>query len=661
MKEDYLKAKKLGDKARRHAAIRGEDPYLPALEDFLAPGETGAEIPLGVREIPLSLIVGTRTRGRQNAFARNFMPLLDQDSEFAQKWSRLYDSQLEVGLREPIVVFEYLNRFYVQEGNKRVSVMKFMKAFSITGNVTRIMPVRDGSERTEIYQEFLKFFKVTEFFEIVFTKKGSYAKLADLAGLDLVTPWPDEKRELLRDGYRRFSEVFESMDLESRLTPGDAFLTYISVYPFDSLPFDGKDTIARRISELRREMLVSRSGEDAISLVDAPDRLTKPRPARQAAGDIMTLLTGSGYSKANPLRAAFLYDGSPESSGWIYGHDLGRRDLESHYGGLVETLAFHDCRTEADVLKAVDSAAADRDALVFTTSPSLMPGAVRAAYAHPELKILNCSVNLTSKAVRTYYARMYEAKFLMGALAASQAKDHRIGYQCDYPIYGNIAGINAFAVGASLIDPDCRISLRWSTAIEDDRKDDFAWEKDLVRDGFTLISGPDLLRPNDPERRYGVYRIRPDGTRENLAAPIWNWGIYYRLIVQSILDGSYKADDLDRDDRALNFWYGMSAGVVDVVLSEHLPYASRKLVRILRKGIVSGAISPFDGELRSRKGIILKEGDESLSSRQIITMNWLADNVDGEILTTDKVRAEKRSSVMISGVVPETEDGGDGK
>lgn len=655
MIDDYVNAKKRGERARRAALAKGEDPYLPALEDFLDLKDAGAEFPLGIREVPLSLIAGTRTRGRQNAFASNFMPLLEPNSEFAVKWSRLYDSQLEDGIREPIKVYEYLNRFYVEEGNKRVSVMSYTGAFSITGNVTRIMPVRDGSERVEIYWEFLDFFRVTEFFEIVFTKRGSYAQLAELAGMDLKTPWPDEKRELLRDGFRRFAEVFESRERDKGVETGDAFLTYISVYPLETLPFDGKDLIARRISDLRREILVRKGGEEAISLVDAPEQLGRPRPAQAAAGELMTLLTGSGYSKANPLRAAFLYEREPEDSGWIFGHELGRKGLESYYGGLVETMAFPNCRTEADVLKAVDAAAADKEAIVFTTSPSLMPGALRAAYAHPELKILNCSVNLSSKAVRTYYARMHEAKFLMGALAATQAKDHRIGYQADYPLYGIIAGINAFAIGASLVDPQCRICLRWSTDIEEGG-DDYAWEKEFLRDGIRVISGPDLVRPSDPERRYGVYRVREDGTRENLAAPIWDWGTYYRMIVQSILDGSYKARGLDRDDRALNYWYGMANGVIDVVMSDHLPYSVRKLVNILRKGITSGSISPFDGELRSQKGLVLAENAPRLTGRQIITMNWLADNVDGRILTGDRLREEKRSSVKISGVVPE--DGG---
>jgi len=49
------------------------------------------------------------------------MPLLDYGSEFATKWSTLYDAQIEEGIHTPIKAYEFLNKYYVIEGNKRTS------------------------------------------------------------------------------------------------------------------------------------------------------------------------------------------------------------------------------------------------------------------------------------------------------------------------------------------------------------------------------------------------------------------------------------------------------------------------------------------------------------------------------------------------------------
>ena len=83
MLSDYNKAKKEGDRAYHRAVMSGEYPYLPALN---AMGQNIEKLPeriLGVKEIPIDMIVGTKTVGRQNAFANNFMPLVEPDSEFA--------------------------------------------------------------------------------------------------------------------------------------------------------------------------------------------------------------------------------------------------------------------------------------------------------------------------------------------------------------------------------------------------------------------------------------------------------------------------------------------------------------------------------------------------------------------------------------------------
>lgn len=73
----------------------------------------------------------------------------------------------------------------------------------------------------------------------------------------------------------------------------------------------------------------------------------------------------------------------------------------------------------------------------------MMKDSLKVAVDHPDVKILNCSLNTSHKYIRTYYARMYEAKFLSGMIAGALAENDRIAYIADYPIYGMIANINA--------------------------------------------------------------------------------------------------------------------------------------------------------------------------------------------------------------------------
>ena len=133
----YSDALKLGQKA-----ARGKDGGLPVLDELVPPEKLLSTVDLGVVSVPAEFIVGTKSRGRTEAFASNFMPLLPLKTEFAGKWAALCSAHLAEGIREPVKVYEYFNRFYVAEGNKRVSVLKFFDAPTIPAHVIRVLPER---------------------------------------------------------------------------------------------------------------------------------------------------------------------------------------------------------------------------------------------------------------------------------------------------------------------------------------------------------------------------------------------------------------------------------------------------------------------------------------------------------------------------------------
>ena len=87
--ELYLKAQKLALRDYREKMLAGQSPFLPVLDDILQNVPVENQIPLGQVDIPLNLLVGTKTTGRTAAFASNFMPLLDLKTEFASLiWKR---------------------------------------------------------------------------------------------------------------------------------------------------------------------------------------------------------------------------------------------------------------------------------------------------------------------------------------------------------------------------------------------------------------------------------------------------------------------------------------------------------------------------------------------------------------------------------------------
>ena len=168
--QDYLSAVKIGKKEYHACVNKGTYPYLPVLEDIIDENTIDREVSLGSDQIPLRLVVGTCTAGRTTAFADNFMPILDWGTEFSAKWASLSDSQVNEGIRDDIKVYEYMNKFYVLEGNKRVSVLKYFKAVTVSAQVIRKIPKYSDDPDVKIYYEFMDFYKSTKLNDIYFSK-----------------------------------------------------------------------------------------------------------------------------------------------------------------------------------------------------------------------------------------------------------------------------------------------------------------------------------------------------------------------------------------------------------------------------------------------------------------------------------------------------------
>lgn len=645
MIEDYIAARKLGMREVRQAVLEQRSPYPRVLDEILKGEGKLSEVSVGLIEIPLAMIDGTKTKGRTTAFAANFMPVLQPGTEFSRKWSDLYDSQLEEGIRDPIKVYEYMTRFYVEEGNKRVSVSSYVGATAIHANVIRVMPKKADTREYRVYREFLEYFNVCRMYDVLFTEEGSYRRFAAFLGQTMDTPWPKEVQEEIKAAYAVFEQCYhkEGAKRKETLPCGDAFLVYLNFYSIQSLIVEPRPVLESRIDRLWKEFLVD-ANEEGIALVETPEELEEGSRKGFGTALIHMLTPKEHYSLDNPLHMAFIYPKSSDESGWIYGHELGRNSLETYFDGLVKTRKYENCSTNEEVRAAIDDAVEQHAEMIITISPTQMDETLRSAIHFPQTKFLNCSVNLSHNAVRTYYGRMHEAKFIMGAIAASVASNHKIGYVADYPIYGIVAGINAFAIGAAIIDPKAKVHLKWSTDKETD------WRKDFEEEGVYVISGPDLIRPRQASREYGIYQRGMDGTVTNLAAPVWNWGTFYELIAKSVLEGNWDAAGQSAKDRSINYWWGMSAGVIDVILSEKLPYYSKKLVNMFREGIISGRIRPFMGELHSQEGQIRDSLSRGLSSEEIITMSWLNDNVIGSLPAVDKLNEEAGATVNVSGV-----------
>jgi len=628
MSNEYEKARKLGMREYQLRKSRRESPYLPALAEKLEMLDAVEKTSLGMVNIPVSKIVGTVNVQRANAFAANFMPLLEENSEFGVKWRMLCDSVAKMGVCQPIIAYEYLNRYYVLEGNKRVSVSRYLGAVFIEGEVKRIPPKNDGSEEVELYLEYLPFSEDSGINRLWFTKRGSVERLYGYLGKTQGVRWTDDERAAFLSAYSLFRRAYKAVCGERySITTGDAYVTYLSVFGYENGSDISDTELKERIRSLEGEYR-RKSEKQSVELVMGPTG------NENSATLLRTLMP------AKKIRAAFLYNMAPEDSGWNYWHEQGREYLQETMGDRVET-EMCICREQDKLEETICRLAESGNDIIFTTSPIMLNASIRASLEYPGVKILNCSLLASYHNVRSYYLRIHEIKFLMGLAAGAMTKTDTVGYIADYPIFGIPASINAFAIGARMVHPGIKIKLCWSASPDFDPDDPFH-DPDIH-----IISGRDVRAPANTSVKRGLYDLA-GGDAYRLASPVLNWGKMYLYLVQSYLNGRWN--DSAAGARAMDYWWGISSGALDLYLQPQVDVNVRRLVRVFANMLRENNFNPFGGQMTDQNGIVRCGEQEYLNPADILTIDWLLHNVDGHILTLDEVRPEAKSLVSLQGV-----------
>ena len=608
---------------------RGQYPYPQVLEQLLQNQETAGTVKLGLVDIPSERIIGTWAEGRKTAFAGNMMPLLDPTSEFGEKWIALCESHLEEGIRDPITCIEYLGSFYVQEGHKRVSVLKSFDAPTIPGIVTRVIPAPSDDVGIRIYYEFMRFYKLSQSYLVSFTKTGGYARLQAAMGLEPEQEWPEETRLQFNSSFRAFKAAFDALNTEKLpITAGDALLSFLQVHPYAEMQAMTSDRVKAALTALWPDIRILGQGKP-IEVSTAPEEKEK---------SLLGRILGTPR-----LRAAFIYNFDPQKSAWASAHEQGQKYLEEKLGGEADVTAY---LCGDDPAETMEQAVAEGANVIFATTPTLIDACRKVAARHKNVAVFNCSLSMPYAGVRSYYCRNYEGKFISGAIAGAMARNDSIGYVANYPIMGVTAAVNAFALGARLTNPRATIHLRWSCLPGNAMKE-------LLDMGVTVLSN----RDEDGAKpflawRVGTYQVEPDGMLSPLASTRWKWGKFYEKTMRALQSAGIEA--IRDSTHAVNDWWGISSGVVDVDVPDTLPAGMKQLARILKNGIIGEEIDPFLAPIRTQDGTVVSDGTRLFAPEELMRMDWLCDNVEGTIPDFDSLLPQSRELVRLLGIYRET-------
>lgn len=625
---NYKQARAMGRHYLSEHSDSATKGYLYILDDLLDNVEICGEINLGTTEIPIKKILGTRTSARSNAFAGNFMPLLPENTEFGAKWCKLYESHIREGIREPIKVYEYLNRYFVQEGNKRVSVLKYLGAVAIEARVTRLIPKRDESNKQiSIYYEFLDFDRRATFDNLWFSHRGGFTGL-----VNLVETWQHEHPEcktatadLINASFKAFRLCYREAGFGNiPITSGDAFLEYLKVYGFK--PDRPLDTIREQVKSCEAQFkLVSVKDPDTVNTVE------QKFPSEKAALSFFS-------RKPRKLKVAFAFESTPEKCLWTYDHDVARKRLERNLGDKISVITRYQVPNGESSYGPLKELMEEEPDILFATSPNMSAGALRLSIENPDKTILNCDFAQPKKNIMTYYAKFYEAAFLCGVMAGSMTRTGLLGYTTTMATHPDSTfNLNAFCLGAQLVNPTAHVVNLNLYRV--DMSDPYHMEarKELARHGVDIAMC--IHQPNTPLVRKGfpgvyaqLYLLQSNTGHPNecIGAAAVDWSVLYNDLVGDSFKTKNSILDITRsgNDSSVHFGWGLNTGILDVLgVDSFMGHNAIRLLNIFKDLIATGKIHPFEGPLYDRDHNMILEKYSTLNLLEIQSMKWLHEAV----------------------------------
>lgn len=316
--------------------------------------------------------------------------------------------------------------------------------------------------------------------------------------------------------------------------------------------------------------------------------------------------------------------GPADDSGWN----------ESHYKGLLRACETHECvlkvrqsveEDEEHLFSVVDELAEEGVNVIYLTSSGYGAYAEDIARQYPRVTFFSVSGIGKEKNQTTYFARLYQMRYLAGVIAGAESRTGVLGYVAAMPNPQVNRNINAYAIGMRVAKPDAKLLVCFTGSWEDEEAERESVAR-LQEAGADVIAYQEEKHHvlDEAEKRglfsIGFDNVHGDYSDRLLTATLYEWDVVYDKILGDYLSG--------RTHFSSGYWLGMEDGAVKLhaispAVSEQTLFLARLAKqRVLARGVFAGVIYDNEGTLRC-------EERERIGDYELFTgMDWLVEGVE---------------------------------
>ena len=328
------------------------------------------------------------------------------------------------------------------------------------------------------------------------------------------------------------------------------------------------------------------------------------------------------------IKVGFIYVGPIGDHGWTYRHDIGRLDVEKHFGDKVETVYLENVKYGPDSERAIRAMAKSGADIIFATSFGYMEPMLKVAKEFPNVKFEHATGYKQSDNMASYGLRLYQARHVQGVIAGMMTKTNKICYVGAFPIPEVIREINTYYLGAKSVNPDVDIDIVWVNTWYDPGKEAQAADV-MIAEGCDMVAQhTDSPAPLQTAEKAGVlgfgqasdqYKFAP---KAQLTATIDNWSPYYISKVQGVIDGTWKTGD---------YFGHMNEDVVQMAPFTNMPANVKAFAQKIKDGIKNGKYFAFTGPIKDNTGKLQLKDGEIADDGHLNSMMYYVEGIDAKV------------------------------
>ena len=340
--------------------------------------------------------------------------------------------------------------------------------------------------------------------------------------------------------------------------------------------------------------------------------------------------------KSDKLKVGFVYLTNPGDHGWTYAHEVGRQQLQKHFGNKIETTFVENVPEGPDAARVIRDLVAQDNKVIFTTSFGYMEPTLKVAKEYPDVMFDHITGYKRAPNMATGNVRFYEGRYVQGVVAGLTTKSNTMGYLGAFPIPEVIQGINSFARGLRSVNKEASIKVVWVNSWYDPVKESDA-AKVLIAEGADVLAqhtdSPAMLQTAEKAGVKGFGQssdMHEFAPKAQLFSSVNNWGPYYISQVQKVLDGKWSTGD-GPDHWAGNTWKGIGDDFLVLTEFKNMPASVAEKAETARAGIAAGTLNIFEGPMKDNQGNMVLDAGKVLDDGGLWGMNYYVEGVEGSI------------------------------